>query len=222
MVVSKYDPSAGITDNVWRIGQGYKDPSGVSALDLDPSADKDVRAGTYYLSVQGSCTAAAFCQNVCKCAPCSNLAYSPYSLSVHAISKAEANPQPSCVPLETYAAYGEAQCCYKLRDMQADIMTLKDVSKRTVMIADGAVALSVLIWLLLFAALLYYVCYCLRKGLFPHQALASKDVELATRGDADSWQEGAGPSHLSASQDRARMNGSFHVKAGHLGGSAHL
>lgn len=145
VVVSKSDPSAGIHDNVWRIGHGYKDASGVSALDLAPSTDVDVRAGTYYLSVLGYCTSSAFCRNACKCAPCSNLPSSPYSLSVHAISAAEANPQPSCVPLETYAAYGQAQCCYKLADVVADVVTLKVCGRSCVecMFVGGCVHVKV-------------------------------------------------------------------------------
>lgn len=96
-------------------------------------------------------------------------------------------------------------------------MNLQDVSKRTLMIANGAVGLSVILWLLLLAGIVYLLFSYIRGRLFPHQALASKDIELAARGgDADdgAWKE-APRLGLRLSEHGSGHGGSSHSTGGH-------
>jgi hypothetical protein len=79
MVISKTNRQATSQDLVWRVEHtdvGYKE------IDLMVS-DIDTRPGTYYLNVYGYCNQATSCVDACTCAPCTNLASSPYALLVN-------------------------------------------------------------------------------------------------------------------------------------------
>ena len=154
LAVSKRLSTAGINDNVWRVGHGVKPKDGRTTLNL-LKTDPDTRAGTYYLNVIGYCSSANSCQNECHCAPCSNLPSSPYSLSVRNLGAAFSNPQPmaSCSAYENYAAYGQRQCCV---DTVAQIAAVnKDLSKAS-MTANAAVSMVALTWGAGLVALVYY------------------------------------------------------------------
>ena len=76
-VISRTNAAATINDLTWKLET--EDTTGIVRL---LNNDADTRPGTYYLNVLGTCTSATNCDDVCTCAPCSNLANSPYSLLV--------------------------------------------------------------------------------------------------------------------------------------------
>ena len=82
VVVSLYNPAAGINDVTWLLRGG--DPTGFLNLS---AADADTRPGSYYVNVLGRCTAfgvlpSGAAANPCRSAPCTNVRHSPYALYV--------------------------------------------------------------------------------------------------------------------------------------------
>eukprot|EP01038_Epipyxis_sp_PR26KG_P012580 gene12580-16870_t len=100
MVISRTNKHATESDLVWRLvnDDSTEDISTVYLLENDPYT----RPGSYYLNVIGSCDAT--CSDVCDCdpAPCSNLNYTRFAVSVANLSYASSTAKktekmlPSC------------------------------------------------------------------------------------------------------------------------------
>ena len=162
VVVSLYNPNAGINDITWLLRGG--DPTGFLNLS---AADADTRPGSYYVNVLGRCAANSVLSggaaaDPCLHAPCANLRNSPYSLYVGnsvgfpAASLSATMALPSCHTHNKSVVAGLAGTCGKTCPAYASLFIpaaglSSPTSVTFVLSTGGKIAIAVVIVVVFFS-----------------------------------------------------------------------
>jgi len=126
VVVSHTKKEATMGDITWSIDHDAEYHTIVLRKD-DPA----VKTGTYYLNVLGWCTEDNECDDICTCAPCSNLVTTEYSIIVHNTTSLNYTRDfneylGSCLSTASSAIYSNNTC--KETCVQSSVVTVNSVS----------------------------------------------------------------------------------------------